>query len=69
MALSLAQAQALLDAAVAAYQEAATSQEYSKGDRRLKRADLAALSADITKYSQIVQRLESGIKITGATPC
>jgi hypothetical protein len=67
--ITLAQAQTLLDAAITAYQAALTSQEYSHGNRRQVRAQLSALSADVEKWSRLVQKLDrGGIRITGATP-
>lgn len=66
--ITLDQAQTLLDAAIVAYQAALTSQEYSKGDRRLIRAELASLSSDVTKWQKLVRSLSGGIRITGATP-
>ena len=67
--ITLTQAQTLLDASIEAYQAALTSQEYSHKDRRLRRADLNVLSADVDKWSRLVQKLtRGGIRITGATP-
>ncbi len=68
--ISLSQAQLLLDAAITAYQAALTSQEYSKGDRRLVRAELKQLSGEVSRWDREVKRLAGGgIKIIGATPC
>lgn len=67
--ITLEQAQTLLDAAIVAYQAALTSQEYATGNRRLRRADLTALSADVSKWQTMVKQLSGGIRITGATPC
>jgi len=67
--ITLAQAQTLLDAAVTAYQAALLSQEYSTGNRSMKRAELASLSADVEKWSRIVNKLDrGGIRVQGATP-
>jgi len=67
--ITLAQAQTLLDAAIVAYQAALTSQEYSRGGRHMKRAELSALSNDVQKWSRLVKKLDrGGIRITGATP-
>jgi len=64
-----AQAQILLDAAIAAYQETLASQEYTIGNRSLKRAELASISAEIDKWSTVVRKLDSGgISVRWATP-
>ena len=55
--ITLAMAQTQLDAYVAAEIAILEGQEYVKGDRRLKRADLAAVQAGITLWSQRVQDL------------
>jgi 5-bromo-4-chloroindolyl phosphate hydrolysis protein len=68
--ITLAQAETLLSAAITSYQAALTSQEYSKSDYRLVRAELKSLSDDVSKWEKLVQRLSrGGIRITGATPC
>jgi hypothetical protein len=67
--ITLAQAQILLDAAITAYQETLGSQEYTRGGRSLKRAELASLSADIDKWSTVVKKLDrGGISVRWATP-
>ncbi len=68
--ITLAQAESLLAASITAYQAALTSQEYSKGNRRMVRAELKSLSDDVAKWDREVKRLTrgGGITITGATP-
>ena len=68
--ITLAQAESLLAASITAYQAALTSQEYSKGDRKLVRANLNSLSTDVAKWDAVVKKLTrgGGITITGATP-
>ena len=66
---TLAQAQILLDAAIAAYQETLAAQEYTIGNRSLKRAELASISAEIDKWSRKIEELErGGISVRWATP-
>jgi hypothetical protein len=70
MSISLTEATILRDATKEAYLAALASQQYSKGDRANRRADLAVLAAELMRWEKIVQRLENGggIRITGATP-
>ena len=57
--ISLATAQAQLDAYVAAETAILSGQEYWIGSRRLKRADLAEVRAGITAWDQRVKTLSS----------
>ena len=62
--ITLAQAQALLDAAIAAQTKAMTSNqayEVNTGGtgRRIQRVDAAQLSADIEKYDRLVKQLSA----------
>jgi len=55
--ITLAQAQAQLDAYLAAETAVLGGQEYEIGGRRLKRADLQAIQAGINLWNQRVQDL------------
>lgn len=55
--ITLAQAQAQLDAYLAAETAILGGQEYEIGGRRLKRADLQAIQAGISLWNQRVQDL------------
>ena len=55
--INLVTAQAQLDAYVAAELAILEGQEYVKGDRRLKRADLAEVRAGITLWDRRVKEL------------
>lgn len=57
--ITLAQAQAKLDAYLAAEEAVLAGQSYQIGERRLHRADLAAIQAGITVWNQRVQRLSA----------
>lgn len=61
--LTLAQAQTLLDGAVSALLRAQTVQNYRIGsggiDRAKQNADLAAASADVTKWDAAVKQLSA----------
>jgi hypothetical protein len=55
--ITLATAQAQLDAYLAAETAILSGQEYAIGTRRLKRADLSMVQAGITLWNQRVQDL------------
>jgi hypothetical protein len=57
--ITLATAQAQLDAYLAAEIAILSGQEYAIGSRRLKRADLAEVRAGITTWDQRVKALSS----------
>ena len=57
--LTLAQAQAQLDAYLAAETAVLGGQEYEIGGRRLRRADLRTIQAGITLWNQRVQDLSA----------
>jgi len=58
--ITLAQAQAQLDAWLAASTAVATGQEYRIGDRMLKRADSADIRSQIKYWQSQVERLANG---------
>jgi hypothetical protein len=58
--ITKAQAQAQLDAWLAASLAVAQGQEYSIGDRTLKRADAAEIRGQITYWEGRVQQLARG---------
>jgi len=70
--ITLAQAQAQLDAWLAASTAVATGQEYRIGDRMLKRADSADIRSQIKYWQSQVERLANGggggIRLRGITP-
>ncbi|MCE2910384.1 MAG: DUF6148 family protein [Burkholderiaceae bacterium] len=57
--LTLAQAQAQLDAYLAAETAVLGGQEYEIGGRRLRRADLRSIQQGITLWNQRVQELSA----------
>ena len=57
--ITLATAQAQLDAYLAAETAILSGQEYAIGTRRLKRADLSMVQAGITLWNQRVQDLSA----------
>jgi len=57
--LTLAQAQAQLDAYLAAETAVLGGQEYEIGGRRLRRADLRTIQQGITLWNQRVQELSA----------
>lgn len=60
MALSLAEAQALRAAYLAAIQAIATGQSYTIGTRTLTRANLAEVKKSFAEYDQLVSSLSAG---------
>jgi len=67
---TLAQAQAHLDAALAAELAIYNSQQYAIGGRSLVRAPLEAVGKRIEKWEAVVDKLDrGGIKVVGGTPC
>lgn len=69
--ITLAQAQAQLDAWLAASLAVASGQKYSIGDRALERADLAEINKTIERWQTKVNQLtagRSGIRMRGITP-
>lgn len=70
--ITLAQAQAQLDAWLAASLAVARGQKYTIGDRQLERADLAEINKSITMWQQQVNQLSNGrpggIRVRGVTP-
>jgi len=69
--ITLAQAQTLLDAAVAAYTKALKAKGYNVGSRGAQRHDIDKLSAEVNKWEAKVRELtrgSGGIRIRGATP-
>lgn len=70
--ITLAQAQALLDAAIAAQVKAmSTNQAYEVNTggtgRRIQRVDAAQLSADVDKYDRMVKELTAKAQGRGRT--
>ncbi|MCD6432954.1 MAG: hypothetical protein J7L21_02840 [Sulfurimonas sp.] len=57
MAITLVQAQSLLDASIKAYEEVLVSQSYQKADRSLQRAMLRDIEAGIDKWNTLVDKL------------
>jgi len=71
MAITLAQAQAQLDAWLAASLAVATSQSYRIGTRTLTRADAGEIRRNIAHWERKVAALESGrrgVLITRVVP-
>ncbi len=72
MAITLAQAQAQLDAWLAASLAVASNQEYEIAGRRWKRADAAAIGVNVDKWQRTVDRLTAGgtggARLRGVTP-
>lgn len=70
--ITLAQAEAQLSAWLNASLAVANNQEYSIGDRSLKRADLAEINESIDKWQRMVNRLQAGrsggMRMRGGTP-
>ena len=60
MALSLAEAQTLRAAYLAAVEAIATGQSYTIGSRTLTRADAAFASRKLAEYDQTVTALQAG---------
>lgn len=72
--IDLTTAQTMLDAWIAAEQAVAKGQEYTIGNRRMRRADLSEIRNSVTFWNGEVQRLSAnngqpGIRVRGATPC
>jgi hypothetical protein len=68
--ITLTQAQAHLDAWMAADLAVATGQSYSIAGRSLTRANAAEINKNIEKWEAKVKSLtRGGIRIVGATPC
>lgn len=69
-AITLSQAEAQLAVWLAADAAVASSQSYQIGDRRLTKADAAAISAKISFWNTQVIRLSrgGGIRLRGAVP-
>ena len=68
--ITLAQAEAKLTEVQEAYSAALTSQEYSVGGKRQRRADLDALQRAIDYWEKKVHQLTNGgIRVRGVTPC
>lgn len=69
--ITLAQAEAQLTLWLNASTAIASGQEYSIGDRQLKRADLAEVNNSINMWQRQVNRLSggrSGMRVRGITP-
>ena len=69
--ITLTQAETKLATWIAADDAVAKSQEYSIGTRKLRRADIAEIRANIDYWDAKVVKLSagrSGPRITGATP-
>lgn len=69
--ITLAQAEAQLTLWLAASTAIASGQEYSIGNRQLKRADLAEVNESIKMWQGYVNRLSSGrsgMRVRGVTP-
>jgi hypothetical protein len=69
--ITLAQAEAQLTLWLNASTAIASGQEYSIGDRQLKRADLAEVNNSIKMWQQHVTRLSggrNGMRVRGVTP-
>ena len=69
--ITLAQAEAKLALWMSAEDAVATGQEYAIGSRRLRRADLSDIRAQIVYWEGRVRDLgrgNGGIRIRGATP-
>lgn len=65
--ITLAQAQAQLDAHLAASLAISNNQSYSIAGRSLSRADLAEVNASITKWNALVVSLTNSISGRGRT--
>jgi hypothetical protein len=66
--ITLAQAQAQLDAFLAASLAVANNQSYSIGDRTYTRADAEAIQDAIDRWDERVRRLtRGGIRVRGGT--
>lgn len=69
--ITLAQAEAQLTLWLNASTAVATGQEYTVGDRNLKRADLAEINNSIEMWQRQVTRLSggrTGMRVRGITP-
>jgi len=68
--ITLAQAQAKLEAWLDAEEKIAAGQSYSIAGRSLTRADLKVVGERITYWNNKVQQLTrgTGIRVTGGTP-
>lgn len=69
--ITLAQAEAQLTLWLNASTAIASGQEYSIGDRQLKRADLAEVNNSINMWQRQVNRLSggrTGMRVRGITP-
>ena len=67
--ITAAQAQAQLDAYLAAETAVLAGQSYELNGRKMTRADLAAIQSGITIWNQRAQRLDrGGMRVFGATP-
>lgn len=69
--ITLAQAEAQLTLWLNASTAIASGQEYTIGDRHLKRADLAEVRESIKMWEGYVQRLSNsrtGMRVRGVTP-
>lgn len=68
--ITLAQAEAKLEAWLAAEDALQTTQEYTIGDRRVRKADLKEIRETIDYWQRQVDRLSrrGGIRIVGGTP-
>ncbi len=70
--ITIAQAQAQLDAWLNASLKVSQGQEYTIGNRTLKRADLAEINSSINMWQTQVTRLSAGggggMRMRGGTP-